>query len=366
MNLGRQWNLRHLMPPAFLVASLALAAACDSDGRDDETTPTATSMPTPEASADSPLIATLDEYGGPEIINIVDPGSGRVLTQLDVTNWPMVLLRPSQNQVLLADASSETLRVIELANPNRPGESVAMPGVDHGRFYIPLMALSNDERYLYYSERTSVCPLGGDASVCDVHWIRAIDLDRMEEVAREETPGRCFPDAPMGESDLLLLCGAPSAAVRMTPRGGFTTLAEFAPAYIDALFTADGHYFVVTREGDVYGEDGLVDDLLSGGRYLGYLAGIQLDSERYLHAYSLETSSDLGSYHDGLVVISDGAPLEYLDIPVEFDFRHLARIDAETVALLGVDGMIRVFDVASQSVVREFEAPAGAAWLVGD
>jgi len=136
-------------------------------------------------------ILALDSYRGRLLF--IDPDRGEVDAVLRSGRQPMVLPRPSANQLLVsgypdkADGTGgATLRVYELADGGpRLGATYDQPHRIACKIFCNNLALSGDERYLFYPGVTGVrqdipgCASGEiqDGLACDDFWVFAIDLE---------------------------------------------------------------------------------------------------------------------------------------------------------------------------------------------
>lgn len=66
--------------------------------------------------------------------------------------------------------------MLDAANGLAVKRSIPMPNRERTTVYSPLMALSGDERYLFYLARESAC--FGNAAICDVHSVVILDLEQ--------------------------------------------------------------------------------------------------------------------------------------------------------------------------------------------
>jgi hypothetical protein len=158
-------------------------------------------------------------------VDLRDIKTGDLLGSVNAGYRPMVVVRQETGELLVAsgvgpvdpeagyrevvqgyalqDYSLELKRTIDV--PNRVKCTT----------YCQPLVLSTDERYLYYASRTTApeCGAGGDAAVCDIHSIVAVDLED--------------EDAPLVSTELARGCGVP----RLNPAGESGVIVACAGQY---------------------------------------------------------------------------------------------------------------------------------------
>jgi len=164
---------------------------------------------------------------GSSRVDLRDITTGQKLASVEAGYRPMVVVRKHAQEILVSSVlnirewneGEEPRQVLEVYNLR--GYSLAhkraieLPDRVNCTTYCQPMVLSNDERYLYYSAVVTApeCGAGGDASVCDIHSVVAVDLE-------DEGAGRVSTELPRG-------CGVP----RMSPAGPSGVLVTCAGQY---------------------------------------------------------------------------------------------------------------------------------------
>lgn len=351
--------------------------------------------PTAAPSTAGGIVVALNDEVAPErfrtnsVATVVDSSMGTILGQVKAGYRPWVLLRPSRGQLLVSGALAArgeehpTLRIFDLTDLNAPPKRVPLPNRAVPIGYSPAMALSADERFLYYARFDSLCPKGGDTSVCDLLRMGIIDLVKEREVASPELRLGCgIPEiVPFNASGVLVRCEYRGESIVMiiSPEGMVTEVGKFRPRYVDYErvapismgVTADGTPYLIYADGAVVlaGADSpTVTFLTSSGFELGRQTVSRLDDERLLLA--LRPLSEVGHPEPmvGLVIFDAADPASYQIIDTSLSFTHVAAVTGEQVALLTTDRTSLVlFDLETQWLVgSEITIPVGARWLIGD
>ena len=246
--------------------------------------------------------------------------------------------------------------------------------------YGPYWGLSHDERYLYYV----VHPRDDEGELQRLaNRIGIVDLQARREVARAEMPGFCPALTPVGEADVLALCGNRRSLVSVTPEGSVSTLAGPLPAFTPApdprgfwrspVFGGvydDGGAFLVYGNGDVVFADSdqpAANLLPSEDLRLWGSGEWRLDDDRVLFAVGpTEPESYTGILFDSLIVFDPADPLSPARFSLPGGITHAVPLDANRVALLdSAGGTIYLLDLASGEVTGELQAPSDTRWLIG-
>ena len=168
------------------------------------------------------FVIALSESGRVELLH---PRDGRWMATIGVASNPMVVRRPSTNQLLISDSVSTQLAddtfesrtrllVFDLAGRVAFVREIELPGRSHYLSYTPgFMELSGDQRFLFYYRRAepTVC--------CQNEWA-TVDLE-----ARDPRPVSVAGDRPT--------CGT-----HVTPGPGGAATIACGFAYEDIRFVA--------------------------------------------------------------------------------------------------------------------------------
>ena len=252
--------------------------------------------------------------------------------------------------------------------------------------YSPHGILSRSERYLYYSRRTSICPNGGDTSVCDEWSIGIIDLTAGEQIAQAKVGLGCAPQFEgdsQFEDTVLVTCGKVAATsvqstpdvvrlFRVSPDGETSELGTFsrrttnwASSVLFAGPREDGTYFAVYNDGAVLdggGEEVVADLLPEENGEFGFNTGASLGSEGYVLAFRTRFEHTFS----GVMVLNATAPESFRTFDLPFPFEHLAPIDERRVALLhGAGFQVSVLDIETGRVSDAMTLPERVEWLSG-
>ena len=327
-------------------------------------------------------------------VSVIDAASGVVRGTIATGYTPWVSTRASHHELLVSQAfgpgpgeNDPTLRIYDLNDITRTPRVIAMPGRSSQIpvTYTPSMALSADENLLYYETRSSQCPDGGDAALCDVPGIAVIDLDAGTQVGQASLSVGCSPALirPIGASDVLAMCeqssGSGHSLITRASPSGSAQVAEFPLRIVDGNqqrvdgfgVTADGAYYVAYRDGGVAVSDGrVVADLIPAGARLGLDTGSRIGAAGTLFAYGAGS----GGAYDSLLIFRTDDPASSRQIKLPFSVSDVAAIDEHRVALLPATDdhqtpsmRLVVFDLVSEAIVgTETALPASAQWLVGD
>jgi hypothetical protein len=209
----------------FAAALLVLGLAC---GKEQEAPP--------QSSAESVIIALDDEHEGANaLLTLIDLSTGERVGELTSGYQTWALIRPSAGELLVSDLEGDDfqgrLLVHEIANLDSTRWTLPLPDRAAAIGYGPFVALSQDERYLYYV----VHPRDEEGQAQRLaNRVGIVDLEARREVTRAETPGFCPALTPLGDSDVLALCGDRRSLISLTPGGSVSTLAGPLPASMPA------------------------------------------------------------------------------------------------------------------------------------
>jgi hypothetical protein len=349
------------------------------------------SAPVAPSSSDGDLLIALDDryQGSNALLTVLDVHTGETVAQFTSGYQTWALFRPSAGELLVSDLVGDDLqgrlRVYDIATTDSP--KWTLPLQDRAAFteYAPAIALSGDERYLYYvvHDRDEEGQTEGLP-----RRIGIVDLDEGREIARAELPAYCYALAPLGEVDVLALCGRERDLVSVTPDGSVSTLTEPLPAQTQAPDASvfwyrpvhgdvygDGRAFIAYANGDVIfsdSEQSTTNLLPSGDRRLWGSAvwgsgEWHLDDDRALLAIGpAQPATETGIGFDTLILFDPADPRDPQQSELPPGITHATPLDAGRVALLdSAGGTIYLFDLASGQVTKELQAPSGTRWLVG-
>jgi DNA-binding CsgD family transcriptional regulator len=262
---------------------------------------------------------TVEGGAGESRIDLRDLRSGRKLGSVQAGYRPMVLVRQEAQELLVSSGVNpgtpefrKVLQVYDLRGYSLELErTIEVPDRINCTTYCQPMVLSRDERYVYYAARTTApeCGAGGDASVCDVHAIWAIDLDRPEEArASVELPRGCgVPSLGVsGQSGAIIGCRGqypvqggwtqlvgPEGAVRalnLHPSNPSSVFATDSGEVVQVL--ANGNVAVVSEAGQRRQAPAIPEDLRYGARVY-YLGAVALGNDRL---FIVLDNSDTGAH----------------------------------------------------------------------
>ncbi len=344
----------------------------------------------PPVSTDNLIIALDDEHEGTTsaLLTLIDLSSGETVAQLTSGYQTWVLFRLSAGELLVSDLEGDDfearLNVYDIADLSEAKWSIHLLDRAAATGYGPFWGLSRDERYLYYT----VHPRNDEGEPQRLaNVVGIVDLEARQEVVRAEMPGFCPALTPLGQSDVLALCGDRRSLVSVAPDGSVLTLAGPLPAVTAApdprgfwrnpvygRLDGDGDAFMAFGNGDVVFADPEQSgtNLLTLGNLRLWGSGVwgsgdwQLDDHRTLLAIGpTEPETYTGILFDTLIVFDPADPDEPLQFDLPDGITHAAPLGADRVALLDSSAdTIYLLDLASGEVTGELEAPSGAKWLV--
>jgi hypothetical protein len=345
----------------------------------------------PPVSTDNLIIALDDEHEGTTsaLLTLIDVSTGETVAQLTSGYQTWALFRPSAGDLLVSDFEGDyfqgRLRVYDIADLSQARWSIDLTDRAAATGYRPFWGLSHDERYLYYV----VHPRDDEGEPQRLaNRIGIVDLQARREVARAEMPGFCPALTPVGEADVLALCGNRRSLVSVTPEGSVSTIAGPLPAFTPAPDSrgfwrspvyggvyGDGGAFLAFGNGDVAFADSdqpatnllPPEDLRLWGSGVWGSGEWHLDNNRALFAIGpTEPHTQTGILFNSLIVFDPANPLDLRRFDLPQGITHATPLDAGRVALLDSAGAtIYLFDLASGEVTDELQAPSGTRWLVG-
>jgi hypothetical protein len=366
---------------AATAALLVLTLACEKEQE----------APAQPFSTENVLIALDDEREGATsaLLTLIDLSTGETVGELTSGYQTWAVFRPSAGELLVSDLEGPDfqgrLLVYDIADLGSPEWSIDLPDRGAAKGYGPFWGLSRDARYLYYT----VHPRNDEGEPQRLaNVVGIVDLEARREVVRAEMPGFCPAMMPLGESDVLALCGNGRSLVSVTPNGSVSAIAGPLPAVTPAPdprgfwhnpvhggLYGDGGAFIAYGNGDVVfaGSELPTTNLLPSRNLRLWGSGVwgsgewRLDDGRVLFATGpTEPHTQTGILFETLIVFDPVDPLS----PARFDLpdgiTHATPLNANRVALLDTVGQtIYVLDLASGEVTGELRAPSGARWLVG-
>ena len=344
----------------------------------------------PPVSTDNLIIALDDEHEGTTSaqLTLIDVSTGETVAQLTSGYQTWALFRPSAGELVVSDLEGDDfqsrLLVYDIADLSEAKWSIHLVDRAAATGYGPFWGLSRDERYLYYT----VHPRNDEGEPQRLaNVVGIVDLEARQEVVRAKMPGFCPALTPLGQSDVLALCGDRRSLVSVAPDGSVLTLAGPLPAVTAAhdprgfwhnpvygRLDGDGGALLAYGNGDVVfasSEQPTINLLPSGDLRL-WGSGVwgsgdwQLDDHRTLLAIGpTEPETYTGILFDTLIVFDPADPDEPLQFDLPDGITHAAPLGADRVALLDSSAdTIYLLDLASGEVTGEMEAPSGAKWLV--
>lgn len=317
----------------FAAGLLVMILAC-GEGRE------APSQP----SAENLLIALDDEHEGTTdaVVALIDLPSGETVGELTSGYQTWALVRPSASELLVSDLAGEEfqgrLQVYDVADLGEAKWTLPMRDRGAATGYAQAMALSNDERYLYYAIHTR--DERGEPAAGYARLIGIIDLEARREIDRVELPLGCGGYktlSPIAGSSAQVFC-PPNRTVTVTPDGAVSEVSSAGlPSWASEPAVVTGCF------GPGLTAPCLLDD---GRRMLARRSGGEDNTLNRLLVYS-ETDPE------------NARTLDLREGIVDF-----ALVDSTTVALLEESGTIYLFDLASGEVAGELQAPQGTRWLI--
>lgn len=333
--IGRSWVT------AVVLALLVGAVAC---GRGQEAQPA--------ASAPQGMLIALDPTTASVAAINVSSGETVAVARVGVNRHTWALFRSDAGELLISDLEAPSyqgrMRIFDVRDTSVPKKTIPMRDRDVGHSWAQAMALSEDERYLYYSARV----------IEETHprWVGIIDLSTGKEIARPELPVGCgqFPTlTSMDGSSAQVFC-PPNRFVTVDPTGDVSELMPF-PLPTEAIESLTEPSASTVRTGR---DEIIVHGCLGPGRSIPCQLG---DSGRRLLAYGPPDSLILR----GLLAYSEEDPTDVQQFELPEGIIHFAPIDATTVALLEVNtGAVYLFDLSSGEVTRTLQVAPGTQWLV--
>lgn len=322
-------------------------------------------------AAQTIIVVHEQNLGARSVVSIIDQRSGRVLGVIDAADGPLVLARPSRNELLLSDVydggdqqgPSPRLLTFDLANGlQRKQGALPMPDRAMYPIYTPSMMLSKDERYLYYMKRRDCGFLCNEVSV------GVVDLDTRAELVAS-LPTNCghvlfTRDGGDGAVAMCPILGSlwrlePSAAARLLS-DGFSGTGLYAGV-------ASGNAYWITMEGQLTVKDPasgrvlLQKEVLPAGT--GALTGIyrwEADGEVILGVKRDRTAEEIAS-----LLSIDVTTWTASSQSVPRGTTHVAALTDGRLAAVHEGRISVIAPRAGGRVEADYTAPPGVApWLV--
>jgi hypothetical protein len=237
--------------------------------------------------------------------------------------------------------------------------------------YDPGMALSADERTLYYESRVSPsCPSGGDAAACDVYSIVLIDLDTGAPTTATSIPPNCGYGrlAPLGEADVLVTCPYTSETYDVLSSGATEKIATFLGGY-PVVFggKVDGRPFLLAGDGRVLFDDGTTVRILDSSQHIEQWSSTQLASGALLVAYSgaEETYDNTGMpMVESVQIIDPLQPAFAKSYALPADISYVYPLPGDRLALLNRNAAtIEIDALTPTGLAKERTFPSDATWI---
>ncbi len=345
--------------------------------------------------ADNVILALNDEpddpvrIGANGIVTLLDATSRTSHVEIKTGYTPWVALRRTTGQLLVAElfgpeasATEPRLRVFELNNLDITPRVIPLPGRATSTTYYPGMALSSDERVLYYLRYASICPSGGAAEACDQFSIVALDLGAGVEVGSAQLPIGCsFPEIVALKGDALAICRRGEVTVHRVSRDGAVHEVGVFPQRtqqdtgnpigpVMAGIASDGLAYVVYADGKVYsaGNPDSIGDLLPGdNERIGYNAFTLLDDNTAILAYGVVEAAHapFAEAYVGALFMNRADPINSTThVAFPFAASSVAALDANTLVLRGSsDSRLATFHTADRTT-EQGDTLEGTQWLV--
>lgn len=321
--------------------------------------------------ADTLVVIHEQNLGPRSVINVLDQRTGRVLAVVNAADSPLVLLRSSRNQLLISDVAGDgsphspqfpRLLVLDLNRSLALSvPPIPMPDRTTYPMYTPSMALSQDERYLYYMKRRDC------GFLCNEVDVGVINLDARTEVVAA-LPVNCgqLQFTRLGASNVTTMCPILGSLWEVGPAGTPRLLAAgFPPTGLYAGVAGAQAYWVDMNGGltvkDTSGAVVRTKSLIDPGT--GALTGVyRWEAEGQL-VLGVKSSATAESIERLLVLDIGGWGTKQLSVPARTSF--VAPLRGRSLAVVH-DGAITIIDGNSGLQIRGLERPpAGQApWLV--
>jgi len=206
------------------------------------------------------MVVHEQNLGAHSVISILDRQSGQLLGQINAADSPLVLMRKSHNQLLVSDVVNTSagvwvprLLTFDLSNGLRPqGNAMPMPDRTTYPIYTPSMALSADERFLYYMKRTDC------GFQCNEVALGIIDLEARGSETVARLPINCGQVllTPRGASDTAAMCPILGSLWAVSSSGTAQILAQgFETPGLYAAVSPTGAPYWITMSGELFVRD---------------------------------------------------------------------------------------------------------------
>ncbi len=308
-------------------------------------------------------------------IGVVSLTSGQSLrTVAPGGDSPWAVLRPSAKQLLVSDVTQDggRLRIYAIErDPTLVREVPMTARLLSTSGYDPAMALSADERTLYYESVIQPnCPRGSDAAVCDIYAIQLINLETGNTTEASGLPANCGYArlAPLGGTDALVTCPYTSDTYEAHSSGLVEKIAKFLGGYpvIFGGYTHD-RPFLLSGDGRVLFDDDTSVRLLQAGQRVESWSSWQLPSGDLLVAYSggEEAYDDIGfPMVQGVLIVDPLETESAKDYTLPADTSYVYPLPGKRLALLNRNaGTIEIDALTADGLVKERQFASDATWI---
>ncbi|MBI2760573.1 MAG: hypothetical protein HYX51_04000, partial [Chloroflexi bacterium] len=183
--------------------------------------------------ATASIVIALGSKDFKDIAVMIDKASGTEFGRMTVSSPPWAALRTNANQILMSDLDETGGRLLVFSSlPTFKLEAaVRLSDRSQSTTYTPGMALSGDQRFLFYLKLANGCaPAPRTSQACDRYQVGVIDLNQTVETAAIDLPADCgfgLLSPGIGSSDVKVLCPNVGTVVSVT-NSGSAVLASFA------------------------------------------------------------------------------------------------------------------------------------------
>ncbi len=199
--------------------------------------------------SESDLVLTISEQPGlssAAMLSVTNANTGEVVGSIETAAYPTALLRRSRLELLVSDIVIDggasfrpRLQIIDTSDGFSVKRTVPLPDRITYTIFAPLMALSTDDRLLYYLKRTEDC--AGPPELCDIFSVGVIEIDSGLKVAEATLPCNAGYAllVPHGSTSMLAMCPEISRIVEVSSGGAVAEAASFTLPTVD-LGTGSG------------------------------------------------------------------------------------------------------------------------------
>jgi hypothetical protein len=308
-------------------------------------------------------------------LDLVDRATGSIIGRIETSYNPVVVRRASAGEILVSDMGIEQTATGPVQHPRllvfdgaqlSLARTIPMPHRDTFAVYAQVMALSGNERYLFYVAREQAdlpeCP--GDAAICDVHSVVRIDLqDTTGAAVVAKLPQDCGLASlrPVDRDQVLATCVNRAVAQLIDSTGRITRTADCSGGVgLDTAIPERRKNPLRSMSGFVTpaGEPGvvLVDGTLLWMKSDGSLdrtgvlpPGVRVAPDQVYQPEAQTLVVAYGSYGEaqvsGFVAVDLGSMTVIRDVAVQ-DVRHVAPAGGGRLLALRSDGMVQAIDAS--------------------